>query len=201
MLQLIANASVIVAALAVLAILVELRNAHRLRSAPDLVGRVEADDGALRAPLAQVTCVVFVLTLVRRRLDQRRGNALQFFEQRPFSVRVGERAWRIDQKQHTVAFVGLENVERPLPFLPQPVLGLLVTRFGHLGHLWAEDHVVVASEAVIADGARVHLFVVDGRVLSVSTKPLQALARSALLRAARASVVAALAALAALLLQ
>lgn len=191
--SLVSTALIVVAALAALAAFRELRTGWRFTRAVELTGTVEADDGALTAPLSRQTCVLFSLVLSRRQIEDRFGASLQFVEQRPFSVRTADKAWRVDKKNGGVAFVGLDVEQRALPFLPQAVLGLLVTRFGHLGHLWAEDFVVSAAESVLADGATVHLFVDGGRVRTVSPKPLAVLGRAALQRGMRASFVSALA--------
>jgi len=188
--SLVTTALVVVAALAALAAFMELRTGWRFTRAAPITGTVEADDGALTSPLSHKTCVLFSLVLSRRQIDERGGASVQFVEQRPFTVRVGEKGFRVDKKDGAVAFVGLDVERRALPFLPQAVLGLLVARFGHLGHLWAEDFVVSATESVVADGATVHLFVDGGRVRTVSPKPLVVLGRAALRRGTRAAIVA-----------
>ena len=187
--SLVTTALIVVAALAALAAFRDLRTGWRFTRAVDITGKVEADDGALTSPLSRQTCVLFSLVLSRRQIEDRFGASVQFLEQRPFSVRTADKAWRVDKKDGGVAFVGLDVHRRALPFLPQAVLGLLVSRFGHLGHLWAEDFVVSAAETVVADGATVHLFVDGGRVRTVSMKPLAILGRAALQRGTRAAVV------------
>lgn len=192
MLSMLLSLAAVVAAVAALAAVLELRTAWRFARAPQLRGVVEADDGALLSPLTRKTCVVFSLVLTRRQLEDRSGASLQFLEQRPFSVRTADRSWRVDKKGGPVAFVGLDVIDKPLPFLPQAVLGLLVQRFGHLGHLWAQDQVITAREAVLADGADVHLFIEANRVRTISPTPLATLAQAAFQRSVRAAVVSAL---------
>ncbi|HEY1099394.1 MAG TPA: hypothetical protein VGF99_10710 [Myxococcota bacterium] len=198
--QLIGSASFIVAALGALAALVELRTAWRLARADDVRGTIDAGHGSLIAPISHRHCAVFVVVLQRRRLDQRfMSGAEQFSEQRPYTIHCDGRDFAVDHKQRPVPAIGFRVDEQKLPFLPQAVLGLLVQRFGHLGHLWAEDHVVVARESIVADGEQVHVFVERGEVRSISAVPLQTLAVAACKRALRGSMVAAVAGVVALL--
>jgi hypothetical protein len=185
-----------VALLLLLGAVVELRTAWRFgrvrpgrASDPGSVaveGTVDADDGVVLAPLSNTPCVQFSCVLVRCRLDHSGRSALLFTEQRPFVVTTNDARVRIDVTAGPVVVTGLDAMEYPLQFLPQSVLGLLVQRFGHMGHIWAEDYVVSGRESCLAAGARVHALVHDGVVLTVSTKPMQALGRAALVRGLQA---------------
>jgi hypothetical protein len=201
MLTLISGSFFAVAALAIVGGLMELRTALRLLQAKKGKGDhglaavdavVTATDGVLESPLLKHRCVMFSLTLLRRRLHETVGaGALFFNEVRPFSLVTDEGATiAIDQKKQPVFMLGLQATEKPLPFLPQSIAGLLVQRFGRMGHVWAEEHVVRASETTLDDGANVHALVEDGVVKLLSTQPLQTLGRAACWRGAAAVVVA-----------
>ena len=104
-----------------------------------------------------------------------------FNEARPFSLVTAEgRTIAVDQK--SVFILGLDVVEKPLPFLPNTIAGLLVQRFGRKGHIWAEEHVVRARESSLDDGATVHALCDNGAVKMLSTTPLRRLGTAALAR-------------------
>ncbi|MDP2341973.1 MAG: hypothetical protein Q8O67_13530 [Deltaproteobacteria bacterium] len=193
MLPLIAGSFFAVAVVCVVGGLVELRTAIRLLSArmgtgdrglTNMEAKVAATDGVLASPLANRSCVMFTLVLLRRRLHETVGaGALFFNEVRPFSIVTPDgRSIPVDQKKHPVFILGLDVVEKPLPFLPNTIAGLLVQRFGRKGYIWAEEHVVRAQESALDDGATVHVLCEDGAVKMLSTTPLRTLGRGALMR-------------------
>lgn len=153
---------------------------------------IRATDGVLESPLLKRTCVVFHLVLLRRRLHESAGaGALFFDEARPFSLVADDGSTlAVDQKKAPVFILGLKTTEQPLPFLPAAIAGLLVQRFGRKGHIWAEEHVVRATESSLDDGAAVHALVEDGVIRLLSTTPLSTLGRQSLMRGAASLVVA-----------
>jgi hypothetical protein len=195
---LIAGGFFAVAVVALVAAIAELRTALQLTRAKagDVSAVIDADAGTLTAPLSQRACVMFTLVLLRRRwFEKVPGGALTFNEHRRFSVVADDgRRFVVDPKTHSVAVLGLEHIEKALPFLPTAIVGLLVQRFGRKGQLWAEDYVVRAAESVLESGARVHALVEDGEVRVLSTTPLTTLGRAAAVRGAGAVVVAVVAA-------
>lgn len=193
-----------VAVLAIVGGILELRTAARLLSASTrttagssgalaLEARVRASGGILESPLLKQQCVMFSLVLLRRRLHETVGaGALFWNEYRPFSLVAGDgTTFEVDQKTTPVYFLGLTSTEKPLPFLPQAIAGLLVQRFGRMGQLWAEEHVVRATETSLNDGASVFALVEDGVVKMLSTQPLRTLGRAAALRGVAAVAVSA----------
>lgn len=200
MIALIGQALMGVAAVALLGAALEFRTAWRFsrlkRGSADghdrveVEGIVEPGGAVLQSPLSQVSCVLFSLVLTRQRRDYSGRSALLFVEQRPFVVASGHTRFAVDPKKDNVVIVGLDAKDTPLQFLPQGVLGLLVGRFGHLGHVWAEDFVVRARESVLMTGQKVHAMVQGGRVITLSTQPLAALASAALRRGLRAVAIA-----------
>lgn len=201
MLPMLAGSFFAIAVVAIVAGILELRTARRLLTAKttpspggllSLEAEVRATDGYLESPLLKHRCVMFSVSLFRRRLHENVGaGALFFNENRPFSL-VGKdgSTMAIDPKKNPVFFLGLSSTEKPLPFLPQSIVGLLVQRFGHKGQVWAEEHVVRASETTLDDGASVFALVEDGVVKMLSTQPLTRLGRAALLRGSAATAVA-----------
>lgn len=207
MLALISGSFFAVAVLGIVGGILELRTALRLLSARPAAASgssggvcavdavVAATDGVLRSPLLQHRCVMFTLVLVRRRLHETVGaGALFWNEARPFDLvtDAGVR-FAIDQKKQPVFVLGLQSTEKPLPFLPTAIAGLLIQRFGRKGHVWAEEHVVRATESTLDDGAAVHALVEDGVVKLLSTTPLRVLGRAAFARGAASVAVAAVA--------
>jgi hypothetical protein len=184
---------------------VELRTALRLLGLPrdvsqtasgarhrELIGRIDVADGALTGPLTQRRCVMFSLHLLRRSAHgEGPAGALHFHEQRRFSI-VDDAGVRVDvdPRRDRVVVIDLPVDERPLPFLPAAIAGLLVQRFGRFGQLWAADHVVRARETVLAVDARVHALVDDGVVSLVSARPLRTIGLGALQRGLGAAVLA-----------
>jgi len=184
MLVLISGSFFALAVLAIVGGILELRTASRLLLAPTrtrgtsgtsgtlaLEVRVRATGGILESPLLRQQCVMFSLMLLRRRLHETIGaGALFWNEVRPFSLVADDGAtFEVDQKTNPVYFLGLQATEKPLPFLPQAIAGLLVQRFGRKGQLWAEEHVVRATETSLNDGASVFALVEDGVVKMLST--------------------------------
>lgn len=149
---------------------------------------VVASAGALTSPFTHQRCVMFTLVLLRRRLHESLGaGALFFTEQVPFFVVTPDgNSIAVDQKKQKVFMLGLPVLDRPLPFLPNTIAGLLVQRFGRYGHLWAEEHVVRVQQTTLDDGAAVHALCADGVVVLLSTTPLRTLGRAALARGAAA---------------
>ncbi len=201
MLALISGSLFAVAVVCVVGGLVELRTAVRLLGAragtspgehglTSIVAKISATDGVLASPLAQHRCVMFTLVLLRRRLHENVGGGALFFnEVRPFTLLMPDGGTiAIDQKQHPVFIFGLDVVEKPLPFLPNTVAGLLMQRFGHKGQIWAEEYVVRARESSLDDGATVHALCEDGAVKMLSTTPLRRLGSTALARGGAAVV-------------
>lgn len=199
MLSLLAGSFFAVAIICVLGGLIELRTALRLLRARPGTGErglstvdatIQATDGVLASPLGNHRCVMFTLVLLRRRLHESVGaGALFFNEARPFSLVTADgRTIPIDQKKQPVFIFGLDVVDRPLPFLPNSIAGLLVKRFGHKGQIWAEEHVVRAQESSLDDGATVHALCEDGAVKMLSTSPLRKLGAAALARGGGAVV-------------
>lgn len=190
-----------IAALALLGALVELRTAWRFarlkRGRPGDAGRVEVEGtiesggDTLEAPLSKTPCVLFSLVLSRQRKDFSGRSALLFVEQRPFVFVADATRMPVDPKKGDVVVTGLDAIDSLLTFLPQGVLGLLVTRFGHMAHVWAEDYVLRGRESCLPVGATVYALLQEGRLLTVSTKPLAALSRSARQRALQALLLAA----------
>lgn len=204
MMSLISGSFFAVAVIGIVGGILELRTALRLlrakkgRGAADeglasVDAVVSATDGVLESPLLKHRCVMFTLVLLRRRLHETVGSGALFFnEVRPFAlVADGGITFAIDQKKQPVFVLGLESTEKPLPFLPQTIAGLLIQRFGRKGHIWAEEHVVRATESCLDDGATVHALVEDGVVKLLSTQPLKALGKAAFARGAASVVVAA----------
>jgi hypothetical protein len=199
MLGLVSQAFLGIAMLLLLGSAVELRTAWRFgRLRPgrasdaggvEVEGTIDADHGVLEAPLSKTPCVLFSCILIRRRLDHSGRQALLFSEQRPFVFATADARLPVDLKTGAVVVTGLDADERALPFLPQSILGLLVQRFGHMGHVWAEEYVVSGRESCIAAGARVFGYVKDGVLMTVSTKPMGMLGRAALVRAGQAMAV------------
>jgi hypothetical protein len=195
MTTLLAQALLGIALLLMLGAVVELRTAWRFsrlrRGQVGDAGRVEIegvveDDGAvLEAPLTRQACVLFSLVLSRQRKDFSGRSALLFVEQRPFVVVVDARRLAVDPKR--VVVTGLDATDTVLPFLPQGVLGLLVTRFGHMAQVWAEDYVLRGRESCLPVGSRVFALWQDGELRTVSTKPLREIAASARGRALQAT--------------
>ena len=206
MLTLISGSFFAVAVLGIVGGILELRTALRLLSARKGRGDgkgsaerrvrvdavVRATDGILESPLLKHRCVMFTLVLLRRRLHETVGaGALFWNEARPFSLVTDDGVTLdVDQKKRPVFVLGLDTTEKPLPFLPTAIAGLLIQRFGRKGHIWAEEHVVRATETTLDDGATVHALVEDGVVKLLSTQPLAALGRAAFVRGATAVVVA-----------
>lgn len=203
MLTLISGSFFAVAVIGIVGGILELRTALRLMSARK--GRadgkgvsavdavVKATDGVLESPLLKHRCVMFTLVLLRRRLHETVGaGALFWNEARPFALVTDHGVTLdVDQKKRPVFVLGLDTIEKPLPFLPTAIAGLLIQRFGRKGHIWAEEHVVRATETTLDDGAAVHALVEDGVVKMLSTQPLAALGRAAFVRGAASVVVAA----------
>jgi hypothetical protein len=166
--------------------LVELRQGRRLLAAgpKGLRATVAASHGVLEAPLSKRACVLFSLTLTRKRAQERfPGGVLAFSEQRAFALvghgpHAGKR-FAVDPAQKPVVLLGFPIVEKALPHLPTAIVGLLVQRFGRKGQLWAEDYAVTARESILGVGDEVHGLVEDGVVRLLSPEPLGALGRAA----------------------
>ncbi len=206
MLALIAGSLFAVAVVALVGAIFELRTGLRLLLARRFAGGVpgesaglaaveatiQATDGLLESPLLKRSCVLFHLVLLRRRLHETVGAGALFFDEfRPFNLVTDDGStMAIDQKKQPVFILGLKSTEKALPFLPAAIAGLLIQRFGHKGHIWAEEHVVRATESTLDDGATVHALVEDGTVKLLSTTPLRVLGRHAVLRGGAGLVIA-----------
>jgi hypothetical protein len=200
MISLVGQALMGVAGVALLGAILEFRTAWRFarlrRGTAGDAGRVEVEGivessgSELLTPLSQMACVLFSLVLTRQRRDHSGRSALLFVEQRPFVIAMGHARLPVDPKKDNVVIVGLDAKDTPLHFLPHGVLGLLVSRFGHLGHVWAEDFVLRARESALFTGQKVHALVENGRVVTLSTQPLSALSASARQRGLKAIAIA-----------
>ena len=149
------------------------------------------------APLTGRTCVQFTVIMERRqpRSGQKRDDRpdlITFVGASPFMVDDGTGKVRIDLRQQRVPITGTSVEKKPLERLTAPLEKLLAARLGVAGGLWCMNRDVVATEAVLLEGAEVSVVAratADGlRPLHVTTGRAKVVALQGVIRAVLALV-------------
>lgn len=161
----------------------------------DVRGRASAEV-PLMAPLTGRTCVQF--TVIMERMQPRAGqkrddrpDLITFVGASPFFVEDTTGRVRVDLRDKRVPVTGTSVERRPLERLTAPLERLLQARIGAPGGLWCKDRDVIATEAVLLDGAEVSLIAKrdeDGTItpLHVTTGRTKVVAMQLLMRAGMA---------------
>lgn len=161
----------------------------------DVRGRVHAEI-PLQAPLTGRNCVQFTVVMERKtpRAGQKRDDRpdlITFVGASPFFVEDATGKVRVDLREKRVPVTGTSVERRPLERLTQPLERLLQARIGAPGGLWCMNRDVVATEAVLLDGAEVSVVASrdnagNFKPLHVTTGRLKVVAMQLLMRAGMA---------------
>ncbi len=161
----------------------------------DVRGRAHAET-PLKAPLTGRSCVQFTVIMERKtpRAGQKRDDRpdlITFIDASPFFVEDATGKVRVDLRERRVPVTGTSVERRPLERLTQPLERLLHARIGAPGGVWCMNRDVIATEAVLLDGAEVSFVAsrdAEGNVtpLHVTTGRLKVVAMQLLMRAGMA---------------
>lgn len=140
----------------------------------DIRGRASAEI-PLMAPLTGRTCVQFTVIMERKQPKpgvkrDDRPDLITFVGASPFFVDDGTGKVRVDLREMRVPVTGTSVERRPLERLTAPLEKMLHARLGAPGGLWCMNRDVVATEAVLLDGAEVSVVAkrgADGSVVPI----------------------------------